>query len=163
MEKLKSTLRVLKEADLESIVSKSATGPITGERVSKRLAGGDQNPTERIWAGAVTWKPGAWEQMHWHLIEVFYYVISGRAVMKDIEGKTYNIGPGTVIYAPPGIAGAHEWDYRDGLQLLAFRASTNEAARIQFAVDPSTKQSFINYDSLIRGAGGQFKKSLYTI
>jgi hypothetical protein len=25
--------------------------------------------------------------MHWHLIEVFYYVISGRAVLTDIEGN----------------------------------------------------------------------------
>jgi hypothetical protein len=30
--------------------------------------------------------------------------------MRDIGGNSYPIGPGSAIYAPPGIAGSHEWE-----------------------------------------------------
>ena len=59
-------------------------------------------------------KPGALEELHWHPIESFYFVISGHATVRDIEGKEYEVGPGSFIYASPGIAGAHEWEVKEG-------------------------------------------------
>ena len=156
LEKLKSTLKVFNEKEL-----KSGPGIVPGQTV-KSLVGSDLHPTERMRSGLASFEAGTLEHLHWHLIEVFYYVISGRAVMTDIEGKTYDIGPGTVVYAPPGIAASHQWDIKEPLQLISFRACTDETARIQFTVDPSTKQSSIEYKYLMRGAGGKFKKSLYT-
>ena len=44
--------------------------------------------------------------------------------MTDIEGKTYDIGPGSFVYAPPGIAGPHSWDVKEPLKLLGIRATT---------------------------------------
>jgi mannose-6-phosphate isomerase-like protein (cupin superfamily) len=108
-----------------------------------------------------TFKPGTLEHLHWHLIEVFYYVISGRAIMRDIEGRTYDVGPGSVVYAPPGIAGSHEWDVIEELQLIAVRATTDPERTIQFTVDKKTMGSHIEFDFLMRRGGGEFKKSFY--
>ena len=98
---LKSTLRVF-------IQTEASEGPgIAKGQTIRVLAGSAQYPTEKIWVTLASFKPGTHEYLHWHLIEVFYYVISGRAVMKDIEGKSHDIGPGSVVYAPPGLLGSH--------------------------------------------------------
>jgi mannose-6-phosphate isomerase-like protein (cupin superfamily) len=124
------------------------------------LTGNDARPSERILTILASFKPGIHEKPHWHLIEAFYYVISGRAVMKDMEGKSYNLGPGSVVYAPAGIAGSHDWDIKEELQLLAVRGTTDPAKIIQFDVDESTKQSSIEFGELIRWGGAKFK-SIY--
>ena len=59
--------------------------------------------------GRASYKPGTHEQLHWHPIEACYYVISGHATVRNFEGKEHEVGPGSIIYAPPGIEGAHEW------------------------------------------------------
>jgi mannose-6-phosphate isomerase-like protein (cupin superfamily) len=151
---VKSTLQVFNEADL-----KSENGFTKGQTV-KRLLGHSEHPTERIRAILASYIPGAVEQLHWHTIEAFYYVVSGRAIMRDIEGKTYDAGPGTVVYAPAGIAGSHEWEAPEPLQLIAFRATTDPERRLQFTVDRSTLVSKIDLDELIKRAGVRFK-SLY--
>ena len=110
---MKSTLKVFNEAEL-----KSEQGIVHGQTV-KVLVGSGLHPTERIRASLASFEPGTLEHLHWHLIEGFYYVISGRAVMTDIEGKTYSVGPGTVVYAPPGMAASHQWDFKERLQLIA--------------------------------------------
>jgi len=114
---LKSTLKVFNESEIPG-----GTGVTTGQTL-KQLAGSAEHPSERIRAILASFKPGTHEKLHWHLIEAFYYVISGRAVMTDIEGKTYDIGPGSVVYAPPGIAGSHSWEIKEQLQLISFRAT----------------------------------------
>jgi mannose-6-phosphate isomerase-like protein (cupin superfamily) len=152
--KVKSTLVVFNEADI-----KTEPGIVKGQTI-KVLSGNEARPSERILTILASFKPGIHEKPHWHLIEAFYYVISGRAVMKDIEGKSYNLGPGSVVYAPAGIAGSHDWDIKEELQLLAVRATTDSAKLIQFDVDESTKQSSIEFGELIRWGGAQFK-SLY--
>lgn len=152
--KVKSTLLVFNQADV-----KAETGVVGGQTI-KTLIGNAARPSERILVGLASFKPGTHEKPHWHLIEAFYYVISGRAVMTDIEGKSYTLGPGSVIYAPAGIAGTHDWDIKEELQLLAVRGTTDREKIIQFDVDESTKESSIEFDTLVKWGGAKFK-SLY--
>ena len=116
---LKSTLMVFNEADVQS-----GPGIVKGQSV-KRLAGNPQHPSEKVMVSLASFKPGTLEKLHWHLIEASYYVMSGRAIMRDIEGKTYNIGPGSIIYVPSGIEGSHEWDIQEELRMIGFHASTD--------------------------------------
>jgi mannose-6-phosphate isomerase-like protein (cupin superfamily) len=153
--KLQTTLRIFNEAEVPW-----GPGIVEGQSF-KRIAGGEKTPTERIMVGLASFKAGTLEHLHWHLIEVFYFVMSGRAVMTDIEGKTYDIGPGSVVYAPPGIAGSHEWDIKEPLQLISIRASTDPEKNIQFTVDKKTLQSSIDFEYMERRGAVKIKKSLY--
>jgi mannose-6-phosphate isomerase-like protein (cupin superfamily) len=152
---LKSTLKVFDQGD------QSSEPGVTEGLTLKALAGSPDHPSERVFVRLASFKPGTHEKLHWHLIEAFYYVISGRAVMKDIEGKTYDIKPGSVVYAPPGIAGSHSWDIKEPLQLLSIRATSDYEKTIQFDVDPSTKESSIPLERLERRQATHLKKSLY--
>jgi mannose-6-phosphate isomerase-like protein (cupin superfamily) len=152
---IKSTLRVYNESDVP-------IGPgVTEGQTQKQLAGDKDHPTERITVRFAIFKTGTHEKLHWHMIEAFYYVISGRAVMKDIEGKTYDIGPGSVVYAPPGIAGSHSWDVSEPLKLIAVRATTDSERTIQFDVDPATMTSSVSLTHLGRREAINYKKSIY--
>jgi mannose-6-phosphate isomerase-like protein (cupin superfamily) len=151
---LKSTLSKFNEGDL-----KSMPGVVEGQ-TAKKLAGDEQHPSERLTVFLATFEPGAFEGLHWHLVEFFYYVISGRAVLTDIEGKSYEVGPGDVISGPPGIAASHEWHIKEKLQLIAIRATTDPMRTIQFTVDKSSKESRVEFDYLMKRGGAQFK-SLY--
>jgi mannose-6-phosphate isomerase-like protein (cupin superfamily) len=155
MMEIKSTLRVFNEAE-----TPSAPG-VTPGQTQKQLAGDAAHPSERIIVRLASFEAGTHEQLHWHLIEAFYYVISGHAVMKDIEGTSYDIGPGSVIYAPPGIAAAHSWDVKEPLKLIAVRGTTDPERTIQFDVDPVTKESRISIEHLTKRQAIDFKKSLY--
>ena len=152
---LKSTLKVFNEADLPAYV-----GLYKGQ-MAKTLVGSTENPSERMEVRLVSFKSGTYAKLHWHLLEKLYYVISGRAVMTDIEGRTYDIGPGSVVYAPPGIVGAHSWDIKEPLQLIAVRATVDTETSIQFEVDLATKQSSVPFDILASRQATTFKKSLY--
>ena len=149
--KVKSTLLVFNETDV-----KAETGIVGGQTI-KTLVGNKARPSERILVGLASFKLGTHEKPHWHLIEAFYYVISGRAVMTDIEGKSYNLGPGSVIYAPAGIAGTHDWDIKEELQLIGIRATNDPSRLIQFDVDESTKKSTIEFKQLMRWGVSKFK------
>jgi mannose-6-phosphate isomerase-like protein (cupin superfamily) len=81
--------------------------------------------------------------------------------MRDIEGKSYDLGPGSAIYAPPGMEGSHEWEIKEPLQLIAFRATTDPEKNIQFSVDKTTKESKIEFDYLARRGAAKFRKSIY--
>jgi len=159
MMELKSTLKVFNEKDVPE-----GSGIVPGQK-RKRIAGSSEHPTERIMSVLASFKPGTLEHLHWHLTEAFHYVISGRAIVRDIEGKTYDVGPGSIIYAPPGIAGSHEWEVKEELNLIAFRATTDPERNLQIWVDRSTKESRIDFDHLVGDvvAGGavNFRKSLY--
>jgi len=148
---LKSTLRVLNQADL-----RSEPGAAQGITI-KNLMGNDERLTDRLAVALATIRAGMLEHLHWHLIEAFNYVISGRAVIRDVEGRSYDIGRGSMIYAPPGIAGSHEWDVKEQVQLISPRATTNPVASLQFTVDEVSKQSAIDYDYLVRRGGTLFK------
>jgi quercetin dioxygenase-like cupin family protein len=153
---LKSTLQVFQEADVPA-----GPGATSGHTV-KPLAGSPEHPSERLTIRLASFEPGTHERLHWHMIEAFYYVLSGRAVLEDIEGKRYDIGPGSVIYAPPGIAGSHAWRVQETLQRIFVRATTEHERIIPFRVDKGTKKSRIEAGNLIKWAGARFKKSFYS-
>jgi len=148
---IKSTLKVIQAARL-----RGEEGVIP-EQNMKRIIGCPEVPTDRLRIGLASYTPGAKEELHWHPIEAFYYVLGGHAIVRDIEGNEYHVGPGTAIYAPPGIAGAHEWEVKEGLQLLAVRATTESVRKLQFTVDKETKRSYIELDELVRRGGMSFK------
>jgi mannose-6-phosphate isomerase-like protein (cupin superfamily) len=151
---LKSTLRVFNETTV-----KANRGVVEGQ-VLKMLVGNPEQPTERIHVALASYKAGTVEPLHWHPIEAFYYIISGRAIVRDIEDKEYDVGAGTVIYASPGLQGSHEWEAKEALQLIAIRATTDLERKLQFTVDKATKRSYIEVDELARRGGLRFK-SLY--
>jgi mannose-6-phosphate isomerase-like protein (cupin superfamily) len=149
---LKSTLRVISESDYEG------TRGVTEGQTYKRLVGCPEVvATDRVRLGRASYLPGTYEQLHWHPIEACYYVISGHATVRDIEGRKYEVGPGSIIYAPPGIAGAHEWQVKEGLELLDIRATTESNRKMQFTVDRETKRSYIDFDELVKREGVSFK------
>ena len=148
---VKSTLKVINAAGL-----KSHPGVCKGQTM-QQLVGFAELPTDRIRASLATYEAGALEELHWHPIESFYFVISGHATVRDIEGKEYEVGPGSFIYTQPGIAGAHEWEVKEGLQIMAVRATTEPNRKFQFTVDKKTKRSYIDLDELARRGGVSFK------
>jgi mannose-6-phosphate isomerase-like protein (cupin superfamily) len=148
---IKSSLSVINESEI-----KSQTGVTSGQTLKPIVGSGDR-PSDRIRAALATFEPGTIEKLHWHPIEAFYFVISGRATVRDFEGKEFDAGPGTSIYAPAGIAGAHEWEVRESMQLLSIRASTDSARKMQFTVEKDTKRSYIDLDELIRREGASFE------
>ncbi len=148
---VKSNLKVINASAL-----KTQTGVTDGQTL-KRLVGHTEVPTDRVRVALATYEAGTLEPLHWHPIEAFYFVISGHATVRDFEGKEYDAGPGTSIYAPAGIAGAHEWEVKESLQLLSVRASTESVRKMQFTVDKNTKRSYIEFDELAARGGISFK------
>jgi len=149
---LKSTLRVINEKDF-----KGQRGVTEGQTYTRLVGWPEVQATDRVRLGRASYVPGTVEQLHWHPIEACYYVISGRATVRDINGKEYEVGPGSVIYAPPGIAGAHEWEVKEGLELLDIRATTETNRKMQFTVDKKSKRSYIDLDELARREAISFK------
>ena len=147
-----STLQVFRESQIER-----QPGVVEGQTL-RPLIGVPERPSERIRVAVANFRPGTHEHLHWHAIEVFYYVIAGAATVRDYHGKEYEVGPGCAIYAPPGIAGSHEWQVGPGgLQLLSIRATRDGHRRMQFTVDRETKRSFIELDELAKMDGISFE------
>ena len=146
-----STLQVFSQAEITG-----GPGVVEGQTL-RPLIGIAERPSERIRVAVADFKPGTHEHLHWHAIEVFYYVTAGNAIVRDYHGKEYEVGPGSAIYAPPGIAGSHEWQVGpQGLQLLSIRATRDGHRRMQFTVDRATKRSFIELDELVKMDGVSF-------
>jgi mannose-6-phosphate isomerase-like protein (cupin superfamily) len=148
---IKATLKVINQATVEG---KEGVIP---EQSMKRLVGCPEVPTDRLRVGLASYKPGAIEALHWHPIEAFYFVLSGHATVRDYEGKEYDVGPGTAIYAPAGIAGAHEWEVKESLELLDIRATNETNRKIQYTVDKKTKRSYIDIEDLAYREAISFK------
>ena len=141
--KMKPTLRIVDQSKVKKL-----PGIVKGQ-VLQPLVGVADFPSERVRAAVATFKPGVHEFLHWHPIEVFYYVLAGSAIVRDYHGKEYPVGPGCSIYAPAGIAGSHEWEVgKKGLQLLSVRATRAGHRRMQFTVDRKTKRSYIELHEL---------------
>jgi mannose-6-phosphate isomerase-like protein (cupin superfamily) len=149
---IKSTLKVIEAANIQP-----RPGVIDGQKMQRLVGCPDSIPTDRVRMGLATYTPGALEPLHWHPIEALYFIISGHAIVRDIEGKEYHVGPGTTIYAPPGIAGAHEWEVKEALQILAIRGTTESVRKMQFTVDKETKRSYIDLDELAKRGGISFE------
>ena len=153
---VRSNLKVFNEADIAGKAGAAAAGIST-----KKLVGCNERPSERIVVTLATFKPGTCSPCHWHLTEKLYFVVSGRGVIKDIQGKSYDIGPGSVVYAPPGIEGSHEFDAHEQLQLIAVSGTTEPEKTLQFSVDRATMESTIDLNMLANRLGGAKFKSLY--
>ena len=149
---LKSTLRVINEREFPG-----RRGVTDGQTYQRLIGWPEVQTTDRVRVGRATYKPGVYEQLHWHPIEACYYVISGHATVRDVEGKEYEVSAGSMIYAPPGIAGAHEWEVKEGLTILAVRGTTESDRKLQFTVDKDTKRSYIDLDDLVKREGVSFK------
>jgi mannose-6-phosphate isomerase-like protein (cupin superfamily) len=149
---IESTLQVFNQAQV-----KDQPGVVEGQTL-RPLIGIPDRPSERIRVAVANFKAGTHEHLHWHAIEVFYYVMAGSAIVRDYHGKEYEVGPGAAIYAPAGIAGAHEWQVGErGLQLLSIRATRDGHRRMQFTVDRETRRSYIELDELAAMDGVSFK------
>jgi quercetin dioxygenase-like cupin family protein len=140
---VKSTLRVLSEKDC-----KGRRGVTDGQTYQRLVGWPEVLETDRVRLGRATYKPGTYEQLHWHPIEACYYVIAGHATVRDINGKEYEVSAGSIIYAPAGIAGAHEWEVKEALELLDIRATNETHRKIQFTVDKKTMRSYIDLEDL---------------
>ena len=81
MVKIQSTLVVVNEQEI-----KAQSGVTEGQSLQP-IVGNAERPTDRIRAALATYGPGTIERLHWHPIEAFYFVISGRATVRDFEGK----------------------------------------------------------------------------
>src|SRR3970282_349189 len=132
--KVKSTLRVISQADC-----RGRRGVTDGQTYQRLIGLPEVLETDRVRLGRATYKPGTYEQLHWHPIEACYYVISGHATVRNFEGKEFPVRPGSIIYAPSGIAGAHEWEVKESLELLDIRATNETHRKIQFTGDKKTK------------------------
>ena len=152
---VKSTLRVYNENEIERKKG------VTKGQTQRFLIGTPEKPSERLRILRASYEPNSLEQLHWHTIEAFYFVISGHAIVRDVEGNSYEAGPGTVIYAPAGFAGAHEWEVPESLELLAVQATTDPQRKLQLTVDKTTMESKISLEELIERRGGVSFKSLY--
>jgi mannose-6-phosphate isomerase-like protein (cupin superfamily) len=149
---VQSTLRVIHQAEVKEV-----PGIVQGQTL-RPLVGVPEFPSERVRAAVATFKPGVHELLHWHAIEVFYYVLAGSAIVRDYHGNEYPVRPGSAIYAPAGIAGSHEWQVgADGLQLLSIRAALEGHKRMQFTVDRDTKRSYIELEELAVMDGVSFR------
>lgn len=122
----------------------------------QQLIGVSDRPTDRVRIGRATYVARTLEPLHWHPIEALYYVISGDAIVRDIEGNEYAASAGSFVYAPAGLAGAHEWQVGETLELLDIRATTDTHRKMQFTVDRSTLRSYIDLDELVRRDGVAF-------
>ena len=135
-------------------------GVIPGLMIRK-LAGSAEHPSERISVGLATFGPGTHEHLHWHLIETFHYVVAGKGIVRDIEGNVYNVGPGDVIYGPPGMRGSHEWEVKEMLQILTIKGTNAPERAIQFNIDRATMQSSASLDYLVERGAADMKESFY--
>ncbi len=149
---IKSTLKIINENDI-----KGQQGVTKGQTYKRLIGCPEVAETDRVRLGRASYEPGTYEQLHWHPIEACYYVIAGKATVRDINGIAYDVGPGSIIYAPPGIAGAHEWEVEHELELLDIRATTETNRKMQFTVEKDSKRSFIDLDELIKREGVSFK------
>lgn len=141
--KIKPTLRIVDQAGVQEL-----PGIVEGQ-VLQPLVGVPDFPSEKVRAAVATFAPGVHELLHWHPIEVFYYVIEGSAIVRDYEGNEHPVGAGCSVYAPAGIAGSHEWQVgAKGLKLLSVRATRDGHRRMQFTVDRETKRSYIELHEL---------------
>jgi quercetin dioxygenase-like cupin family protein len=110
---VKSTLRIVNQADVPG------RRAVTDGQLYQRLVGWPGSvDTDRVLVGRATFQPGTYEQLHWHPIEACYYVISGHATVRNFENEEFEVGPGCLIYAPAGIAGAHEWEVKEDQALV---------------------------------------------
>lgn len=151
MADVRATLRIHHVAEVAG-----RPGPAGPGQAYQALIGTEERPTDRVRLGRSTYEPGTVEALHWHPIEALYYVVSGHATVRDVEGREYEVEPGSVVYAPAGLAGAHEWQVHESLELLDIRATNDPSRKLQLTVDRKTLRSSIDVEELARRDGISF-------
>lgn len=141
--KVRSTLKVFHQKN-----SRPRRGVTRGQSYQRLVGWPERIRTDRVRLGRATYRAGTLEKLHWHPIEACYYVISGHAIVRDINGREYPVSAGSIIYAPAGIAGAHEWEVKESLELLDIRATNETHRKIQFTVDRKTRRSYVDLEDL---------------
>ena len=155
MKNIKSELKVFNQANEPSF-----PGVIPGLTI-KKLAGSKEHPAERISVGLATFGPGTHEHLHWHMIETFHYIVAGSGIVRDIEGNSWEVGPGDVVFGPAGLRGAHEWEIKESLSLLTIKGTTSAERAIQFNIDRKTMESSADMQYLIDRGVADMKNSFY--
>ena len=92
---VKSTLKVINEKDYPG-----QRGVTEGQTYTRLVGWPEVFMTDRVRLGRASYLPGTYEQLHWHPIEACYYVISGHATVRDVEGRTVTLD----------LSQAHFWD-----------------------------------------------------
>jgi quercetin dioxygenase-like cupin family protein len=149
---LKPTLRVINQVDYPG-----KRGVTDGQTYQRLVGWPEVQQTDRVRVGRATYKPGTYEQLHWHPIEACYYVIAGHATVRNVNGEEFEVGPGSMIYAPAGIAGAHEWEVKEYLELLDIRATNETDKKMQYTVDKKTMRSYIDLEDIAYREAISFK------
>jgi mannose-6-phosphate isomerase-like protein (cupin superfamily) len=152
---VKSALKVFNQKDVST-----SPGVIDGLTIRK-LAGDPEHPSERISVGLATFGPGTHEHLHWHLIETFHYIVAGKGIVRDIEGRSFEVGPGDIVYGPPGLRGAHEWEVKEMLQLLTIKSTNVPERAIQFNIDRATMESKADFKYLVDRGAADMNESFY--
>ena len=81
--------------------------------------------------------------------------------MRDIEGNSWEVGPGDVVFGPAGLRGAHEWEVKESLSLLTIKGTTSAERAIQFNIDSKTLQSSADMQYLVDRGVADMKQSFY--
>jgi len=81
--------------------------------------------------------------------------------MNAIEGNTYTVSAGDVVYGPPGLRGAHEWEVKEALQILTIKATNAAERAIQFNLEGEAMQSRAELQYLIERGVADMKESIY--
>lgn len=144
---LKATLKFQQVQDIKVQPGQAGKG-----HTVKRLIGNRVTPTEQVEYLWNKYEPGVREPLHWHVTEMAYYIVSGNAVLRDIKGKTHQLDPETLVYAPAGIAGAHSFEAKTKLEMLELNvyADIDGPNLPWILVDEKTKMSTIELDNLLK-------------
>jgi quercetin dioxygenase-like cupin family protein len=90
----------LKEATLQR--------PTPGYR--RKVFCDERTPTQNLLSGYVVMEPGEKLDLHAHEVEELQIFLSGYGTIGDIDGIKHSVGPGSFLYCPPGIDGAHSFE-----------------------------------------------------
>ena len=126
---------------------------MTRGQTLKPIVGHDERPTDRVRTALATYEPGTVEQLRWHPIEAYYFVISGRAIVRDLEGNEYRSRARHLDLCAAGHRGGARMGNHGATRLLSVRASTDATRKLQFTVDKKPRRSYIDLDELARRGG----------
>ena len=145
---VKSTLKVFNQADYPG-----GRGVTDGQTYQRLIGWPEVQETDRVRIGRATYTPGTYEQLHWHPIEACYYVISGHATVRNLEGDEFEVGPGSMI--------SQHHRPRYGTSQLMVRPQLNWAAsrpfRLPGRIQPS-RRTWTKWD-MQKASASQIKTS----
>lgn len=151
---MESTLKFTYEKDIKAEPGQAGKG-----HTIKRMTSRPLTSTERIEYIINEYEQGVREPLHWQITETAFYILSGHAEMKDINGKTYDLSPQDCVYAPAGISGAYSLEAKTKLITIVFDvwADVEGQGVPWIIVDEKTKMSTIDLENILK-----YGKTLFT-